>query len=89
MASNPVTFFIRIILPKACQPPEGISLDNDKTKERLRSKMGKGHPNLEKCEKILLCISRIPLASTKILIGSKDLYQKRIYLTKELTVVAI
>jgi hypothetical protein len=88
MATDPVTFFIKIVLPNTFQPQEGICLDNNKTNERLMTKMGKGHSNLEKCEKIVLWISRNPLES-KIWIGAKDLYQKRIYLTKELKVVAI
>jgi hypothetical protein len=39
MATDPVTFFIRIDLPKAFKPQENICLINDKTRERLMTKM--------------------------------------------------
>jgi hypothetical protein len=59
MATDPVTFLIRIDLPKAFQPQEDICLDNGKTKERLEIIMEE-----EKWDVVLL-ISRCPLGSTK------------------------
>jgi hypothetical protein len=88
MATDPITFFIQIILPKAFQPQEGICLDNGKTKERLLTEMEKVDPNMKK-DKIRLQISRNPLASTNKWIVGKEYYEKKIYLTKELKVVAI
>jgi hypothetical protein len=73
-------------LPKAFQLQKGICLDNGKTKERFKTKMEEADPNLKQ---IVLLISRYPIGSTKIFIGGNDIYQKRIYLTKELKVVAI
>jgi hypothetical protein len=91
MATDPVTFFIRIILPKAFQPAEGgICLVNGKTKERLLTKMEKADPILEKIEKIELLVSRYPLASAgKEFIVGEGMFEKTIYLTKELKGVAI
>jgi hypothetical protein len=43
MATDPVTFIIRIRVPKPFQPQEDISLENDKTKERLLTKMEKAY----------------------------------------------
>jgi hypothetical protein len=84
MATDPVTFLIQIILPKAFQPQEAICLDNDKTKERLLTKMEEA----SNMEKWLLHISRYPLASPKKWIVGNEIYQKKIFLTKELKVVA-
>jgi hypothetical protein len=87
MATDSVTFFIRISLPKAFQPPEAISLDNDKTKEGLVTEMVETDPNRDK--RVLL-ISRYPLASKRNLVVTKEeVNNKRIYLSKELNVVAI
>jgi hypothetical protein len=63
-------------------------LDNGKTKERLLTKMEEADPNLER-DKILLLISRYPLASQKKWIVGKRICQKRICLSKELKVVPI
>jgi hypothetical protein len=96
MAKHPVTFFIRINLPKAYQPQEDICLVNDKTKERLQTKM---EPIPDDWEEVYLLISRYPLASTKKWIEENekevlvyDLNEdkdRRIYLTEELKIVAI
>jgi hypothetical protein len=98
VATDPITFFIRILLPKAFQHQEDFSLDNDKTKERLVTIMGEADPKLKKWEVVLL-ISRYPLASTKKWIeeNEKEVLNwtfsaqntRRIYLSKELKVVAI
>jgi hypothetical protein len=90
MATDPVSFFIRINFPKAFQLQEDICLDNGKTNERLLIKMGK------KWE-VVLQISRYPLASTKKWIeeNEKEVLNwefgadKTIYLSGELRVVAI
>jgi hypothetical protein len=70
MATDPVTFFLRINLPKAFQPLEAICLDNGKTKERLLAKMEKAKTwerrEEDHCDwESVLLISRYPLASTK------------------------
>jgi hypothetical protein len=83
MASNPITFRIRIFLPKAFQPQEDICLDNDKTKERLLTEMTEADNG--NGDQHVLQISR-SLASKKKWIG-KRICQKTIYLTKELKVV--
>jgi hypothetical protein len=92
MATDPVSFFIRIVLPKAFQPKEGISLGNGKTNERFLTKMEK-----EKWEAVLK-ISRYPLASTKKWIeeNEKEIFNwdspgscRTICLTEELKIVAI
>jgi hypothetical protein len=62
MATNPVTFFIRIFLPNAFQHLKNIDLDNYKSKERLQTKM----------EKAKLLISRYPLASTNKWIAENE-----------------
>jgi hypothetical protein len=87
MATDPVTFYIRIFLPKAFPPQEDICLDNGKTKERLLIKMEEVDPNLKKHVNPVVQISRYPLASTKKWSLGKN--EKTIYLTKELKVVAI
>jgi hypothetical protein len=86
MATDPVTFFIRILLPITFQPQEDICLDNGKTKERLLTKMENWHLNSEKNE---LLISRYPLATRKKWSVGNEIYQKSIYLTEELKFVAI
>jgi hypothetical protein len=91
MATDPATFFIQITLPKAFQPQEDICLDNGKTKERLLTKME------EEKWKVVLLISRYPLASTKkwIVENEKEVLNwkvgadKTIYFSDELRVVAI
>jgi hypothetical protein len=89
MATDPATFLIRIILPKAFQSLEAICLDNDKTKERFQTKMEEAQENWEK-DKLMLQISRYPLASTKkLIVFSKEYYEKTIDLTKELQIVPI
>jgi hypothetical protein len=100
MATNPVTFFIRIILPEDFQLQEAICLDNYKQKERLLTKMEKVKvpiPDEEDWEEIVLLISRYPQASTKKLIeeNEKEVLNwefgadKTIYINEELKVVAI
>jgi hypothetical protein len=86
MATNPATYFIRIYLPKLLQPLEVICLDNDKTKERLLTEMIEVNPNGDVLE-----ISRYPFASNKenLIVTKEEVFQKRIYLSKELKVVAI
>jgi hypothetical protein len=88
MATNPVTFFIRIVLPKGFEPPEEICLENDNTKERFRTEIEIADPNLI-TDSLVLLISRYPLASTRKWIVGKEIYEKRIYLSEELKVVAI
>jgi hypothetical protein len=63
MATDPATFLIRIDLPKAFQPQENICLINDKTREKLMTKMEEA--DLKKWETFVLLISRHPLASNK------------------------
>jgi hypothetical protein len=95
MATDPATFFIRITLPENFQPQEVISLDNDKTKERLVIKMEKAY--LEEWE---ILISRYPQESTKKWIVENEIEVlnwefsatkngRTIYLSQELKVVAI
>jgi hypothetical protein len=86
MATGPATFLIRIDLPKAFKPLENICLINDKTKEKLMTKMEEA--DLKKWETFVLLISRHPLASKKIWIVNKT-YSKRIYLSNELKFVPI
>jgi hypothetical protein len=88
MATNPVSFLIRILLPKAFQPREDICLDNGKTKERLLTKMETVDPSFEN-DQVRLQISRSPLASTNKWIVGKEYYEKIIYLSNELKVVAV
>jgi hypothetical protein len=85
MATDPVTFLIQIILPKAFQPQEAICLDNGKTKERLLIEIEEA-TNMEKW---LLQVSRFPLASPKKWNVGNEIYQRKMYLTKELKFVAI
>jgi hypothetical protein len=76
MATDPVTFFIRIDLPKTFQPQEAICLDNGKTNERLVTEMEKANPNGDKC---VLLISRYPLASKKnLIVNRKEVYQENL-----------
>jgi hypothetical protein len=91
-ATDSVSYFIRIILPKSFQPQEDICLDNYKTKERLQTKME------EEKWKVGLLISRYPLTSTKKWIEENKkvlawnfnvLNEKTIYLSEELKVVRI
>jgi hypothetical protein len=88
MATDSISFLIRIVLPEAFQPLEAICLDNGKSKDRLLTKMEKTDPKLEK-DKIILHISRHPLAATKKWIVGKQYFEKRISLCKELKIVAI
>jgi hypothetical protein len=96
MATDPICFFIRILLEKDLQPLGGICLDNGKTKERLLTKMEEA--------KVLdnwrvLRISRYPLASNKKWIeeNEKEVLNwdfseencSTIYLSRELKVVPI
>jgi hypothetical protein len=89
MATDPISFFIRVILPKSFQPREDISLENDKTEERFQTKVEKSDLKFIK-DKLMLQISRYPLASTKnwIVLGT-EYYEKTIYLTDELKFVPI
>jgi hypothetical protein len=90
MATDPVSFFIRIRLPKAFRLLEAICLDNGKTKERFQTEMVEAGPKLQKAGKIPFLIKRHPLASTNEWIDfGKEYHEKTIYLTKELKVVAI
>jgi hypothetical protein len=91
MATDSITFFIRIRLPKAFQfqPQENFCLDNGKTKDRLLTKMEEADP---KWEELILLISRYPLESTKkwIVENEKEVMNwefstqncKRIYLSR-------
>jgi hypothetical protein len=98
MATHPVTFFIRIDLPKAFQPQGDICLDNDKTKERLRTKIEEAEC-LEDRKEVYLVISRHPLAaSKKWIMGIEKIVlawnfsadnHRILHLSKELKVVAI
>jgi hypothetical protein len=94
MATHPATFLICIFLPKAFRPQEDLCLDNDKTKERLLTKMEES----DFVEwKVVLLISRYPQASTKKWIeeNEKDVLilnlneTRRIYLSDNLEVAAI
>jgi hypothetical protein len=99
MATDPVSFFIRIRLPKALQPLEDICLDNGKTKERLLTKMEEVEVQEEEWEEVVLLISRCPLGSTKKWIEENekevldfyfcDYHEKTIYLSQGLKVVPI
>jgi hypothetical protein len=97
MATNPVSFFIRIDLPKAFQQLEDICLDNGKTKERLLTKMDEVEVQDDDWEVVVLLISRYPLASTKKWIeeNEKEVLDwefstdKTIHLSDELKVVPI
>jgi hypothetical protein len=82
--TDPVTFVIRIFLRKTFQPPDGICMDNDKTKERLLTKMEEVDPNFT-----VLQILRYPLALASTKKWIVGVYGKTICLTKELKVVAI
>jgi hypothetical protein len=86
MATDPATFLIRIDLPKAFQPQENICLINDKTRERLMTKMEE--TDLKEWETFVLLISRHPLASTKIWMD-KEYSGKWIYLSNDLKFVPI
>jgi hypothetical protein len=84
MATDPATFFIRIRLPKDFQLPENICLDNDKTNERLLTKTEViPVPECKALKKVVLLISRYPLASTKkwIVANEKDVYNWNFYCT--------
>jgi hypothetical protein len=89
MAINPATFFIKILLPKAFPPQADICLDNDRTKERLLTKMEEAKVQEEEWEEVVLLISRYSLGSTKKWIEGKELYQKRIYLSEKLKFIEI
>jgi hypothetical protein len=101
MAINPVSFFIRILLPKAFQQLEDICLDNEKTKERVLTKMEEATMQEKKWQGVMLLISRYPLASTKkwIVANEKEVlnldffegyaHRRIIYLSDELNVVQI
>jgi hypothetical protein len=78
MATNPVTFFIRINLSEHFQLQEDICLDNDKTNERLLIKTKVVNvPDFDddNLKEVVLLISRSPLASTKkwILANEKEI----------------
>jgi hypothetical protein len=95
MATDPVSFFIRIKLQKALQPREAICLDNGKTKERLlMTKMEEARVQDKECD----LISRCPLGSTKKWIEENEkevlawdfrTNDRTIYLSDELNVVPI
>jgi hypothetical protein len=95
MATDPVSFFIQIVLPKAFPPQAGICVDNGKTKERLMTKMEEAKVQEEEWK--VLLISRYPLGSTKKWIeeNEKDVLawdfriynEKTIYLSEESKVV--
>jgi hypothetical protein len=87
MATDPATFLIRIIFLTAFQLKEDICLINEKTRERLMTKMVKA--NLEKWETFVLLISRHPLASKNIWNVGKEYNEKIINLSKELKVVPV
>jgi hypothetical protein len=72
MATDPVTFFIRINMPKAFPPLDNICLDNGKTKDRLLTKMEKAKVQDKDWEEVVLLISRYPLASAKKWIEEKE-----------------
>jgi hypothetical protein len=75
MATDPVTFFIRINLPEDFQLQQAISLDNEKTKERLLTKTEVVNvPRIKQLKEVVLLISRYPIASTKkwIVANEKD-----------------
>jgi hypothetical protein len=68
MATNPVTFFIRINLPKASFQPEEehIFILRNHENEILMTKMEEANtPDWEEWEEVALLISRYPLGSTK------------------------
>jgi hypothetical protein len=97
MATDPVTFFIRITLPEDFQLQKDICLDNDKTEEKLQTKKEVVNvPNWG--EEDLLLISRYPRASTKkwIVANEGEVFNweyannaRSIYLPEEMEVVAI
>jgi hypothetical protein len=95
MATDPVTFFIRIILPKASRPQKGISVDNGKTNERLLTRMEDAE--FLAWDEVLMLISRYPQASTKEWIDENEkevlewflIDDRKICLTKELKIVSI
>jgi hypothetical protein len=87
MATDPVTFSILILLPKAFQLQEDICLENDKTKERLLTEMKE--TDLGEWDGVGLLISRCSLGSTDNLILGQEIHQKTICLTEELKVVPI
>jgi hypothetical protein len=67
MATDPVSFFVRINLPEDFQLQEDICLDNGKTKEKLLTKtkiVNVPEPD-EELKEVVLLISRYPLASTR------------------------
>jgi hypothetical protein len=85
MSTDPVSFFIRIRLPKAFQLLEAICLDNNNTKERFQTEMVKVDPKWDRLQ-----ISRHPLASKKKwIVEGKEYYEKTIYLTNDLKVVGM
>jgi hypothetical protein len=70
-ATHPITFFIRISLPKASFQPEEehiFTLRNDETNENLVTNMEEMRPfdqDGDKWEQVVLLVSRYPLSSTK------------------------
>jgi hypothetical protein len=85
-------------VPKAFQPIQEICLENEKTKERLLTRMDKAKapdPDLDEWEEVVLLISRYPLASNKkwIVENEKDALKwdfsgyRTIYLSEDLKVV--
>jgi hypothetical protein len=101
MATNPVSFCIRIILPKGFQPEKDhIFILRNHENERLMTQMEEVTipiPDEDDWEEVVLMILRYPLASTKkwIVENEKEVRNwefgadKTIYLCSELKVVAI
>jgi hypothetical protein len=75
MATDRITFFIRINLPEATFQPEEEHIfihQNDKTKEKLMTTMEKAQaPDPGEWDEVVLLISRHPLGSAKAWIGEK------------------
>jgi type II secretory pathway component PulF len=88
MATEPVNFLIRIVLPKAFQLQEAICLDNGKTNERFQTEMEEADPDLEEWEEVVLQVSRYPHAEKNLIVG-KEIGEKTIILSDELKIVAI
>jgi hypothetical protein len=94
IATDPVSFFIRILLPKNFQPQKDICLNNGKTKEILLTKMEEGKVL---SWEVFLLISRYPQASSKKWIEENEkevlnwefVGDETIYLCKDLKVVGI
>jgi hypothetical protein len=76
MATDPVTFFVRIDLPQHFQLAEGTCLDNDKTEERLLTKTEVVNVAVWEDKLNVLLISRYPRTSTKkwIVANEKEVF---------------